>query len=219
MGMSWRTGVTRTTKSRRAVGAGTAAPAFGLVLVALLVTPATALALGSLSGTVTAAVGGQPLAGVEVCAESVGVTDVRECVATGGDGKYQVAGLEPGNYKVGFWPSVVSGYLPRYYDGKPSSGEAKLVLVVNAADIFGIDATLLEEELAGGGGTVSPASPAGESAPAAPSPPITAPPVVAPKPASKTCRKGWRKVRVQGKAVCRKVQPKGKGRVARPRER
>jgi hypothetical protein len=194
-----------------------AAAAYGLALAALLAAPASALALGSLSGTVTAAVGGQPLEGIEVCAESVGVTDVRECVATGGDGKYQVAGLEPANYTVEFRPSVVSGFLSQRY--KDSFG-AELVHVVNAADIFGIDAALQKEAPAagGGGGAVPPAGSGGSDAPVAPTPPAAVPLVVgAPKPGPKTCRKGWRKLRVKGKAVCRKVQRKGP--VARPRER
>ncbi len=162
----------------------------------------------------TAAVGGQPLAGIEVCAESVGVTDVRECLSTGPDGKYKVEDLEPGNYKVGFWPSIVSGFLPQYYDGKAGFGEAKLVLVVNAADIFGIDAALRREELAGNTG-----SGAGSGAPAVAPPPAAAPPVVAaPQPAQKSCRRGWRKVRVNGQVRCRKIQRKpqrGRNRTSR----
>ena len=203
MGMSWVERIGRTAGAK-------AAAVGGLVLAALLAAPASALALGSFSGTVTAAAGGQPLAGIEVCAESVGVTDIHKCGATGADGKYKVEGLEAGNYKVEFRPSVVSGYLSQFYAGKGAPGE-EIVKVVNAADIFGIDAALQKEALAGdgSGGTTPPVSSGGGEAPATPTLAAAPPPVtVAPKPAPKTCRKGWRKVRVKGKADCRKIQRK-----------
>lgn len=195
--MSWTETIGRTASAPAAVAAA------GLAFCGLLAAPATALGAGSLSGKVTAAAGGQPLPGIEVCAESVGVTDIRECVETGSDGKYQVGGLEAGNYKVGFQPPAGSGFLPQYYNGKTGSGEANLVLVVNAADIFGIDAALRKEELAG-----DPVPEAGGGATVAlPAPVVAAPAAIVPKPA-KTCRRGWRKVRVEGQLRCRRIQRK-----------
>jgi hypothetical protein len=177
----------------------------GLLLCAgALCAPVSAAAASSISGTVTAATTQAPLAEVVVCAESVGVTDVFECGATGSDGTYVVAGLEGGNYKVEFSPSIMSGYLPQYYNGGASGEQADLVAVVEGLDAAGIDAALAAEIPSGGG------APAGSGA----VPPVLLPsvPQVAlpfalaskPKPIL-SCRKGWRKVRAKGKQRCRKI--------------
>ncbi len=202
MGRTVRADLTRRRTNRHLV-----ALTLGLTLCALLATPAMAFGLGSLSGTVTAANGGRPLDGVEVCAESVGVTDIRACVATASDGKYRIEGLEAVNYKVEFRPGALSGFLSQYYNGKATSAEADLVKVVDAADIFGIDAALQEDLFEGGGAE------AGAGTPVVLPLPATAPAgEAAPQPVRKACRKGWRKVRVRGKQVCRKIQRKNQAR-------
>lgn len=56
------------------------------------------------------------------------------------DGTYRLA-VRPGRYKVGFFPQSSSGFLSEYYNNKPHSGVADIV-VVGATPVTGIDATL-----------------------------------------------------------------------------
>ena len=164
---------------------------------------APAAAASSISGSVTAAASGAPLAEVIVCAESVGVTDVFECAETVADGGYLIAGLEGANYKVKFSPSILSGYQAQYYRGKASGEEADLVAVVDGIDTVGIDAALAGGP-SGGAGSATVPPPA---APQAAAPPGSA----TLKNPSPRCRKGWRKVKVKGKSRCRKVQRPRRG--------
>jgi len=60
--------------------------------------------------------------------------------ATAIDGTYSLA-VRPGRYKVAFYPPPASDYLPEYYDDKPHSGVADVV-VIGTAPVTGIDATL-----------------------------------------------------------------------------
>lgn len=108
---------------------------------------------GRVSGLVTAAVGGAPIGGIEVCAwriagESFG------CGETNAAGEYLVTGLAPGDYRVGFRspPQSHLRYLTQYYDGKTSFAAGNEIVVATEATTEPIDAALQE----GGGiaGTV-----------------------------------------------------------------
>jgi len=115
---------------------------FCVGVVGALAVPASALALGSISGTVTAAVGGAPIAEVEVCAEGAGPGASFECDETALDGTYTIPGLVAGSYKVEFWPRLDSDYVLQYYDDKPTLSQATPVAVAEGVDTPGIDAAL-----------------------------------------------------------------------------
>jgi hypothetical protein len=116
---------------------------FGVALALVLVGPAAAFGAGSISGTVTSANGGAPIADVEVCAWAV-VSEDFACGETAVDGTYSVANLPAGTYKVEFWPPQGANYFPQYYSGKSTWTEATPVTVNDGADTPGIDATLAE---------------------------------------------------------------------------
>ncbi len=115
-----------------------------LAVALVLVVPASALAAGSVSGTVTAASGGAAIANVEVCAEGVGASEGFGCDVTAADGTYSVAGLPSGSYKVEFWPPEEANLVAQYYNGKPTWSQATPVVVNDGADTPNIDAALAE---------------------------------------------------------------------------
>ncbi|MFZ4434176.1 MAG: carboxypeptidase regulatory-like domain-containing protein, partial [Microthrixaceae bacterium] len=96
---------------------------------------------GSISGRVTAKVGGAPLAGV--CVQLVKATGgfggFGGC--TGPDGRYQSNGLPPGQYKVRFEPSS-SEFLGTWFDGKGDEASATPVNVIVGVDSSNVDAAL-----------------------------------------------------------------------------
>ena len=104
--------------------------------------PASALAAGSISGTVTAATGGSPLSLVEVCAEGVS-SESFECAVPEADGTYTIGGLEPGDYVVEFWPFGDNDYVAQYFDGQSRWSDADPVVVVDGSDTTAIDAALV----------------------------------------------------------------------------
>jgi carboxypeptidase family protein len=90
---------------------------------------------GQIAGRVTAAAGGAPLAGVEVCA-AVG------CALTNAGGEYTLAGFATGEYTVVFLPPEGSSYVFEFYSAKASEEEADKVKVTAGATSTGIDAAL-----------------------------------------------------------------------------
>lgn len=125
--------------------ASTLLAALLLALLGAVVAPASALAVGSISGTVTAS-GGAPVADVEVCAWSLEEEDEEEekCAETGSGGGYAIAGLLSGDYKVVFWPAFGLNFIRQFYDGKSSWAEADVVGVEDGVDRSGVDAVLEE---------------------------------------------------------------------------
>jgi hypothetical protein len=89
---------------------------------------------GAISGTVTAASTGNPLAEVEACAVSVISPPLKSCDQTGAGGEYELHSLLTGYYKVGFYGHGASGrYAPWYYAGASTLAQATPVLVTAGA--------------------------------------------------------------------------------------
>ncbi len=100
---------------------------------------------GVIEGRVTAALGGDPLAGVEACAMLAGTKVVAGCAETDANGEYSIPGLGRNFYKVGFWgegPSAV--YMPRFYPDAPSFALATPVAVTPGVTQGGVDVQLSE---------------------------------------------------------------------------
>jgi Carboxypeptidase regulatory-like domain len=101
---------------------------------------------GLISGTVTRASGGAPIAGIEVCAFSIRFESYG-CATSEANGEYAIAGLRGGvKYDVEFTSPPKGGldYVTQYYDGKFSSKAAETVLVSTGQTTSGIDAKLEE---------------------------------------------------------------------------
>jgi hypothetical protein len=109
----------------------------------LLTLPASAMAeelvTGSITGTVTDATE-SPVAEVEVCAaEAVNKLNFK-CVTTEADGTYEIAGLSPGAYNVGFW--TTRNYVVQFWKDKPTWETATAVPVEAASLVSEINAVL-----------------------------------------------------------------------------
>ncbi|HTY95722.1 MAG TPA: carboxypeptidase regulatory-like domain-containing protein, partial [Solirubrobacteraceae bacterium] len=114
----------------------------GLVTVLTCVSMCTGIALaaegtGSISGKVTAAVGGAAVPGATVCAAA---TTGLGCATTNEAGEYTITGLAAGEYAVVFTSSA--NYLTQYYNGKATASEAKLVPVATGGAVSGVNAAL-----------------------------------------------------------------------------
>ena len=123
------------------------ASALAIVVSGVLLAPATASAApltGSIAGTVTAASGGAPLKGVEVCADRV-AGEGEACILTSTSGEYLISGLVPGSYKVEFWPHREGLNLTtQYYNDQPTFSAAETVLVTGGATVPNVNAQLHE---------------------------------------------------------------------------
>ncbi|MFL5871953.1 MAG: carboxypeptidase regulatory-like domain-containing protein [Solirubrobacterales bacterium] len=88
--------------------------------------------------------GGEPIAGVSVCAEVAKARpNFGECGFTGSDGTYVIHRLASGRYRIGFFPGPLSGnFLRQYYRDQPSRQLAEAVQVNAPSPVTGIDATL-----------------------------------------------------------------------------
>ncbi len=104
---------------------------------------ATLVAGGTMFGTVTAAVGGQPLAEAEVCAIAVGTGVAAGCAATNDAGNYILTAIPTGSYAVLFRGDGSSAaYAPEYYLNQPDRAHATTVSVTSGEFTEGIDAEL-----------------------------------------------------------------------------
>jgi hypothetical protein len=96
-----------------------------------------------IEGTVTAAPGGTPLGGVEVCVQEAGTGVPVGCAESAESGKYAVTGLASGVYKIGFWGrGRAAEYAPQFFDETESFGGATAITVPPGSDVIGIDAEL-----------------------------------------------------------------------------
>ncbi len=95
---------------------------------------------GSITGRVTDAVTGRPIRNVEVTVyDGQGAAVNTSCTAA--SGKYTIAGLVSGTYRVGFNDDCgATGYLPQFYSGQPSLAAANPVAVAAGSATSGIDA-------------------------------------------------------------------------------
>ncbi|MBN8867807.1 MAG: carboxypeptidase regulatory-like domain-containing protein [Solirubrobacterales bacterium] len=127
----------------------------GIVLLAFAPAGAGAAGTGSISGTLTSA--NHVAAGVCVEALDADGETVRSAIS-GADGKYTLAALDTGSYRVQFFTGNVEvGYsscvnanvLGEYYDDKASLAAATPVSVTDGSDTPGIDAQLAK------GGSIS----------------------------------------------------------------
>jgi hypothetical protein len=107
-----------------------------------MLVPAAALAAtGSIEGTVTDAVTHDPIGEVEVCAWTADEGEFAGCAFTESDGSYLLDELEPGEYKIEFWPEGLP-YEFQFYEGTQTWSLAKPVTVASGATTSGIDAEL-----------------------------------------------------------------------------
>jgi hypothetical protein len=111
---------------------------------------------GRISGKVTSAANGAPIAGVLACALEVSggqPTGGGNCARTRSNGEYTVSGLGSGEYKVEFRDFTCSAsgeqftctelYETQWYNGKPSLAAADPVSVTEPATTGGVNARLV----------------------------------------------------------------------------
>ncbi len=163
----------------------------------------------SISGRVTDAATGAGLGEIEVCVTGTTINEFfPECVLTLGSGAYSVRGLLPGTYQVGFSedpnPEFSDGYDTQFFDGKLRFEEATPIPLSSAQARTGVDAHLHKT-----GSSETP--PPGASVPITkigtglittgnrPTPTATK---------KLTCKKGFKKKTVKGKARCVKSKKK-----------
>jgi hypothetical protein len=95
-----------------------------------------------ITGTLTEAATGNPVAKGSVCAlrSASGGIELVGCASTGPSGEYKIVGLPDGSYVVGFFGA---GLATRFYQGKTSFGEATQIAITAAGEVkTGIDEAL-----------------------------------------------------------------------------
>ena len=103
--------------------------------------PAKIQADGVITGVVTAAGTGLPLAYVDVTVFDITETIIAEGETSDSTGAYSVT-VPPGTYKIEFDPGPGSDYVPEWYNNQPDSSSATPVIVGEGALVTGIDAAL-----------------------------------------------------------------------------
>ena len=108
---------------------------------------------GSISGTVTAAVGGGDVSGICVDAfTSDGTLTLVGSATTAADGTYAISGLSAGNYDVEFSVAgcgTTGSYLTQWYNNATSSSTAHVVPVTAGATTASINAALISGAITG----------------------------------------------------------------------
>ena len=155
-----------------------------------------------IAGTVTDAAGVPVVWESRICAHDAGSEAIAQCTFPEQEGRYRIAGLPFGSYKVSFGvdveeePGLVlhpDDFVPQYYDGKPTFAAADVLASPGPWVFAGIDATLARGE--------DPVKPRARLVPL--TVPTWTPPVVRKPPLR--CKKGFQKRRVKGKPRCLKV--------------
>jgi Carboxypeptidase regulatory-like domain len=150
---------------------------------------------GRITGTVTDAASHAGVGEIIVCAFG-SISEEGGCALTAAGGQYTIAGLPSGSYEVVFAPNfegeeeLPGSYITQYYNDEPTFSQANLVSVTApGGTTSGIDAALAKRAL-----------------PKIPT--ISVPPVIAPTPPPApvakplTCKKGFQRKTVAGKARC-----------------
>lgn len=114
----------------------------GLCLALLGAGPALA-APGTIEGRVSEPTEDEGLTGIEVCAIPATDADPPEaCGESENGGHYEIAGVEPGNYKIIFLPPVESQYVYEYFQDTLHFADADPVEVEDGAVVANKDAVL-----------------------------------------------------------------------------
>lgn len=98
-------------------------------------------ASGHITGTVTAATGGGPVANVSVEVQDSSGFFVASAT-TDANGNYTVEGLSTGSYVVSFQPPHGANYVAQFYNGKSNFNNANPVSVTSGATTANINASL-----------------------------------------------------------------------------
>jgi hypothetical protein len=112
-----------------------------MVLTMLCAVPASALADGSISGSLTDALSGAPVTDFNVCVQPVGPGPYR-CGGVAENGEYTISELPADEYRVSFTPYLGNNYVSQYWDGVLSFSDATLVELAQDENRTGIDAVL-----------------------------------------------------------------------------
>lgn len=98
---------------------------------------------GEMSGRVTNALTGSPVAGVEVCAEAEGLYVEEGCATSDSGGNYTIYGLGTSNYVVSFFAPEGLELLTQYWNGQSDLLAAEPVGMTIGSDTEGVDAALI----------------------------------------------------------------------------
>lgn len=115
---------------------------------------------GSISGTVTDAESGDPIAGIRACA--LDEQGIPRCASSGANGEYQINGLRSGKYSVEFEGGNQANYLREFYENAATWASATEVEVI-APDTT----SNISQELSPGAQILGHVSTIGTGAPAA----------------------------------------------------
>lgn len=97
---------------------------------------------GTIRGTITAAGGGAPLAGIDLDCYNAQGTRIEASAISDATGVFVLGPLVAGTYFVGADPALASGYAPQFYLGKPDISLATSISVVAGQESAGIDFSL-----------------------------------------------------------------------------
>src|SRR5215207_1341836 len=95
-----------------------------------------------ISGTVTDAITGAPLADIAACAEPI-TEPFGECGETDAAGRYTIGGVAPGSYTVRFF--TYDPYPPALYTGSLCAEEPAVITVAAGQEAGGIDVQLMQK--------------------------------------------------------------------------
>ena len=144
--------------ARRVAASACAVTVVTAAFVGMTATSASAAPAGSISGTVTAAAGGAPMAGICVGAFLHGPDEtlLGNAVATAADGTYTIPNLPVGNVDVEFYGSglctgggVVTNVVNQWYNNQLTPGTATPVAVADSVTTANVNAAMVA------GGTIT----------------------------------------------------------------
>lgn len=139
--------IARGRRIRAAVAARFKLPVLVVVCAGCLAasaSPAAASGGGSITGTVTnSAASPKPLASMCVAALNASTGAQVGFITTSATGHYLISGLPTGAYKLKFTDCSGVGYLPQYYNNKPSFTKATQVAVTAPKTVTGINAKMV----------------------------------------------------------------------------